>query len=507
MDESYDVIVVGAGLGGLSCAASLAKAGKRVLLVERQDGVGGFAHAFRRGPYIFDPAVHFTVLGQRGEFLHMMLSILGVEDQVEFLEMDLFAGVEFPDGRFDIPVGLDAAIDAMGACAPEAANSIRAFFEVAAEFTEQSMAQGPRVPLKDLEATEGQYPLLFKYRMSTLDEVLDEFVSDPKARAMCGIAWPYVGTPPARVSFATYSANMVAVMSKGPVSCKGGFQSLADAFASAIRLHGGDITLSSPVTKILVEDGRAAGVEIEGGRRVRADVVVSNADASCTFEQLVGEEHLPEAFMRRLRRMKPAPSAVALYAATRADPAAAGLPHEMLINHHWDHAKSWTDVTEGRLGGLWVAFPTIMDPSLAPEGEHLVILTSLAQYDIGEPWAEAKPRFTEMLMDEAERILPGFREGLTHAEVATPLTLERYTGVQRGAIYGWDNTPAQSVPKRLSQQTPLPGLYLAGHWANPGSGSFRSTYSGIGAAGIVLGHPTILDFIGALAGFPPEDPA
>lgn len=507
MEQSYDAIVVGAGFGGLSAAACLAKAGKHVLVVERQNGVGGFGHVFRRGPYTFDPAVHFTVLGQKGELLHMLLDILGVADQVEFLDTDIVTGVEFPDGRFDLPLGMDACADAMAKAAPEAIDGIRAFLAATAEFTAQSQSQGMRVSLRDLESTVDQFPLLFKYRMSTLDEVLDEFVADPRARAMCGAAWPYCGTPPARISFATYAALLDVCISHGPVYAKGSFQSLADALATAVRLHGGEVLLESSVTKVLIEQGAAVGVELEGGRRVRADIVVSNADASFTFETLVGPEHLPERFLRRLRRMTPSASAVVLYAATRADPVAAGLPHEMLINRHWDHSASWTDITEGRLGGLWVAFPTMLDPDLAPAGEHLMILTSMAQYDIGEPWADAKPRYTELLLEEAERILPGFREGLTHSEVATPLTLERYTGVQKGAIYGWDNTPAQCVPKRMSQHTPVPGLYLAGHWANPGSGSFRSIYSGIGAAGMSLGYPNLMEFVGAIAGFGPQDPS
>ena len=224
---------MGAGLGGLAAAAFLAKAGQQVLVVERQDGVGGFAHAFRRGPYTFDPAVHFTVLGQQGEFLQVLLSLLGVDDQVEFVELQQVFGVEFPEGRFDIPAGLDAAIEAMSAYAPGAQDSIRAFMTLVADYTEQAQSQAPRVALKDLGSLEALLPLLFKYRMSTLDDVLDELVPDPRARAICASAWPYLGTPPELISFASYAGILMAVVPKGPVYCKGSFQALADALATA----------------------------------------------------------------------------------------------------------------------------------------------------------------------------------------------------------------------------------------------------------------------------------
>jgi prolycopene isomerase len=176
-----------------------------------------------------------------------------------------------------------------------------------------------------------------------------------------------------------------------------------------------------------------------------------------------------------------------------------GVTAETFVYDHADHDATWADVTAGRIGGTWLSVPTLHDPSLAPEGEHLVIFTSLMPYDIGEPWSEANARVTEQMVDRVEALLPGYRDSITFIDSATPETFHRYTLAHQGAIYGWENTPNQTLPKRLPQQTPIDGLLLAGHWTNPGTGSVRCLLSGLGAAAIVAGHHDPIEFLDTLA--------
>jgi prolycopene isomerase len=165
---------------------------------------------------------------------------------------------------------------------------------------------------------------------------------------------------------------------------------------------------------------------------------------------------------------------------------------------HWDHDQTWADVGAGRFGGMWLSVPSLHDDTLAPAGEHTVVFTSLMPYDIGEPWPAVKERMTEQAIDRVEQVLPGFRESLTFAEGATPATLHEYTGTHNGAIYGWANTPAQTQPKRLDQTTPIEGLYLAGHWTNPGTGCLRCLFSGLRGAATISGFDEPVAFLGTL---------
>jgi prolycopene isomerase len=147
---------------------------------------------------------------------------------------------------------------------------------------------------------------------------------------------------------------------------------------------------------------------------------------------------------------------------------------------------------------MWLSFPTMLDPSLAPEGEHLVIATSLMPFDIGEPWPDVKQRYTDLMIEEVEHVLPGFRESMTFTDSATPEVFERFTLSQQGAIYGWANTPNQTMPKRLDHVSPIEGLYLAGHWTDPGTGSVRCLLSGLRTAATIMGHQDPIAFLGEL---------
>jgi len=136
---------------------------------------------------------------------------------------------------------------------------------------------------------------------------------------------------------------------------------------------------------------------------------------------------------------------------------------------------------------LSLTVPTLVDPSLAPPGQHLLVLTTLVDGHARAPWRELKGPRTEALLRRAERRLPGLRDSLRLAEAATPRTMERYTRNSGGAIYGFDVTPAQVGPGRLDNRTPLAGLYLAGHWTRPGGGVAGVVRSGMRTAGLVLG--------------------
>lgn len=486
--DSYDVVVVGGGLGGISAAAVLARTGRSVLCVDRQDGAGGFAHAFQRGPYTFDPAVHVTVEAGPGLMVHNLLDWLGAGDVCTWVPSPNVYRTVFPDFDLAPPVGFEPFVAAHEEALPQDAAGARAFFELQERFFRDGLNMAMSMGLSEIGSATERFPTFFRYRNATVGDVLDETVTDPKVRAVCSSMWPYLALPPSRLSMLALSPFLGVLINHAPWYSKGSFQRLPDAFVAGIERNGGEFLPGTPVESISVENGTVTGVVLAGDRRVGAGTVISNADANHTFRDLIGMEHVPASYAKRLERYELSLSAVVVYAATSLDMARAGADFDNFLFLDWDHEQTYAGVLAGRPGGMWGSVPTLADPSLAPDGEHIVILTSLAPYDLGVPWEREKQGWGEQMVAHFdEHAFPGLGDSLTHFEVAGPREMRAYTGNTDGAIYAWATTAKQMGSKRLRHKGPLDGLWLSGAWSEEGPGSFRTILSGLNTARMILG--------------------
>ena len=483
-EDRYDAVVVGSGLGGVSTAALLAKHGFKTLVLEQGEGAGGLAHAFKRDAYTFDSAIR--VLAE-GEMIEGLLEYLGVLDECKLLHIDHLYRANFPDGgTIFAPVGLEEFTEAHIRLFPDEEEGIRTFFGLRRQMFLETAQMPMQLDPRQLGNAMELAPTLFKYRTATLKQVLDEHLRDPKLKAMACALWPYMGTEPSRLSFFAY-AQFIGVLVDGPYYCQGTFQSLVDAFVTALERGGGELVVRTPVSRIVLEEGRVTGVELEGGRRIAADLVVSNADARHTFEDLIGLEHLPTPYVKRLQRLRPSMSACVLYGATSHDVLQYEPAHETFVYKHWDHEDTWQDVLAGKPAGMSMSIMTMLDPeNLAPRGDHVIIITAVAPYDIGRSWTDYRDEYMNDLLAEFEPTIPNLREHLSFWIGGTPLEIERYTRNYQGATYGWELVPQQIGSKRLGHDAPIGGLYLAGHWTEEGPASFRVILSGINTATKIL---------------------
>ena len=500
MTEEYDVIVIGGGLGGLVCGALTAKAGLSTLLVEQGHQVGGYATDFRRDGFLFDSAVHLIGRCAPGGVIHDLLERLGIADRVEFLRVEPLHRYIFPEHDLRVPSDLQEYQALLEAEFPgeRVGELLQAMVKLAKDVARAGRGLRPQ----ELATLPLKHPLLFKYHNKPLQRFLDDHTQDKRLQAIVTASWGYYGLPPERLATLYFVSGWYSYHAQGGFAIKGGAQVLSDALAAVIRESGGEVLLRTKAEKILIEEGHAVGVKLEGGDPLRAKYVVSNASAPQTYFELIGREHLPPSLVKQLENWEPSTSAFQLYLGVELEELK--IPdYTLFIADTYDHSAVYRDLmgAEPEFLGYGVTIYTNIEPERAPAGHHVIHLVTLADYG---PWKaaldrserayrEMKALWTERLLERAGPLIPGLKAGIEVFEVATPLTMERYTLNHEGAIYGWAQTPEQSGLRRPQVKTPIPSLYQAGAWAFPGGGVAAVIPSGALAARAILKEAGVAD--------------
>ncbi len=489
--DSYDVVVIGSGLGGLTAAALLARTGRSVLVVERHNRLGGYSHSFSRKRLIFDSAVHLIAgadIAPTGypSMLPALLENLGVADRCRFTELDLLYRAMFPGLTADVPTGPDF-LDVHTRLFPDEKLGLRRLQRLSTQLTREVMRTPPDLPSEAL--ADAGLPLLHRYRHATVSQVFDEYLRDPKLKSLLGTLWPYLGVPPSKAAFDTWAPMLMNYIDLGVYYCVGSFQNLVNAIGASVVEADGEILMRTTVRRILVEDRRVRTVVLDNGQQIRASTVISNADPIQTCEELIGETIVGEPYLERLRGMRPSLSAAVVFLSTDLDLEQMDVAHETFLYDHWDQDEVYRRMTAGEVPALAVTVPTLSDPSLSRGGRHLVTLSTLIDYSAVDSWRAHKARYERLMLDKLEEVIPGINARIDFKETGTPRTMERYTLNSAGAIYGWEHTPDQSSTDRLPHRGPIEGLYFSGHWTQPGGGVLTVVSSGIQTAELVAGAP------------------
>ena len=475
-DEEYDIVVIGAGIGGLTCAAYLAKNGKKVKVLEQHYAPGGCCTSFSRKGFRFDAGVLHLTGGKESGAFQRVLSALEMEGEIEFKEQ--FQRIVFPDLSLDSSRDVEYLPERLKEMFPHEAEGIARLFVTIGSIYE------------DIKKLPTLSPLLAEYKEKSFQELVDNYIGDTKLKALVTANW-HLWHPMWRNSAIDYAAMLITEPLRGYYYPMGGIQAIPDAFVRVLKRYGGDIEFKTSVDKIILEEGKAVGIETRGGKRIWAEQVVSNAAARSTFFNLIGEENLPSDFVASLNRLEISLSALYIYLGVDIDPRSAGIDApETIVYETYDNTKDWELLLRGEVSipCFGIAIPTFMDPSLAPQGKHIVVIMTMAPYHLaGKSWREEKKRVTEKLIAKAEKLIPGLSQHILVKDSASPLTVERYTLNSLGAAMGWAFSPEMFL-RRLDQKTPIRNLYLAGHWTMPGGGVPAVALSGLRAARMILGE-------------------
>jgi phytoene desaturase len=475
-DEEYDVVVIGAGIGGLTCAAYLAKKGKKVKVFEQHFVPGGCCSSFSRKGFKFDAGVLHLTGGKESGAFQKVMAALDMEGELEFKEQ--FQRFVFPDFTYDSTRNVNDYPEKLKKIFPGEAGGITKLFDTINSIYE------------DIKKLPDLSPLLQKYKEKSYQYLIDEHIKDSKLKALVNANW-HLWNPVWKNSAIDYASLTVSETVRGYFYPMGGIQAVPDALVRVLKKYGGEIEYRTFVDRIILENGRAIGIETKKGKHIKAKQVVSNIAARATFLDMVGEENLPPDFVAMLNSLEVSLSAFYVYLGVDIDPREAGLDApETIVYETYDNTKEWELLLQGEFAVpcFGIAVPTYMDPSLAPPGKHVVIVMTMAPYHLkGKSWREEKRRMTAKLIAKAEKLILGLSQHTVVQDSATPLTYERYTLNSLGAAMGWAFTP-QMFMKRLEQKTPVPNLYLAGQWTMPGGGVPAVAVSGLKAARMIIGE-------------------
>jgi prolycopene isomerase len=252
---------------------------------------------------------------------------------------------------------------------------------------------------------------------------------------------------------------------------------------------GGQILIGHEVDQILMEEKRAIGVKLKDGQGITGKAVISNIDAQSTFSDLIGEDQIPSGFRSKLKGMKPSLSYFILYLGIEG-----GLDELSVSNNEVffeDHLqKEYQFLYENRIeekAPFYLLGPSMVNPSHAPQGKSTLCLSVKAPFDFSPDWNQrVKDELSQRLIDHASTIIHDLKKRIVVKVETTPKTIEQWTRNRWGAAYGWSQIPRQSGIYRLSRTTPVPNLYLTGHWTSPGGGIAGVVASGELTAETVL---------------------
>ena len=496
--KKYDVIVIGAGMGGLSCGTLLAKEGFRVLICEQSSKPGGYCVNFRRNGFTFAPAVHYLNEFGPNSQMEEAFQTLGLPRDIEFYPQDPQRRIITPYFHLTLSTDVDQFEKDLIHLFPKERLSIHAYIGELKRLVKNieglSIRSFDLINLKEKLQLSYKFiktPQLLRYFGKTGQEVLDSFFKDPLLKYL--------------LTFGVRKGSSFLACSSPIVwAIKGNFyyikdkelEALPQLFLRYYKAYGGEISFNTLVKKIVIEEGKARAVQIEGGEEIQSRYIVSNGDSHSTFQYLIGNDLLPDRFIRELRKREISAPTFTLYLGVDLDLAQMGFDGALVHYYPTISKNPWEkkdaegfDVEKER---MTIRMDSIKNPILAPAGKHTVAVAAFAPYELFTEGVNTSPHYVEIKEEIAqkiigitERVIPGLSSHILIRDASTPLTYERMTLNTHGATMGW-YLSAKELLRIRSQKTPIANLYQAGHWTFPGGGIPMVIISGINAAKLVL---------------------
>lgn len=479
----YDVIVVGSGLGGLTCASHLSVLGYKVAVFEQHFLAGGYATNFKRRGYEFDVSLHGIGGLEPGGNVYHILQACQVIDKITPLKNELAYQVEWQGELIEIPNDLVKYEGLLINSFKKNEAGIKKLFKAIKRFENGFNKFILESDKRLWNKIHPDVALFMSWSSKTTDEVIRKYVNDDEFIRFFTALWSYYGLPPKQLSAIYFFIPWVSYHHHGKFYIEGGGGELSKAFVDVIKEYGGDVFLRAEVTEITMNKQQVCGIKLKDGTQYKADFIVANCNP-ITLTNLLPNEAIDS---KEIKNHQIGCTLTQLYLGLDCHPEVLNIPNDEVFylggeSHEQDYQLALKQQFD-RCGFLLTNYNS-MDPSLNASDKGVLTVTYLDCY---EAWPSdqtlyklKKEEITELVLLRLEKLYPGIKEHIVVQELGTPKTMERYTKNYKGAVYGYAQTTKQSGRYRLKNKTNIPNLFISNAWNNPGGG-----YEGVISSGIM----------------------
>ncbi|MFT3823667.1 MAG: NAD(P)-binding protein [Chitinophagaceae bacterium] len=496
--NKFNTVIIGSGLGGLIAGATLAKSGKKVLVLEQHYIPGGCATNFKRKDFIMEVGLHEMNGFHDKDIKAEVFDLLKVNEFIQFVQVPELFHVSSVNSSFTFPHGTASAQQALLEKFPHEIKGIQAFFKLMAAVLDE-IYRMPREKWKLMliyPFIPVLYPNIFRSLKSSCGDWLDKHIRDEQLKLVLTTNVLYYGDDPYNLSLLYFAIAQAGYITGGGYYIKGGSQKFSDYLTHFIESNGGQVLLGKKAEKIVVDKGRATGVQYRDAFNDSQEPVTVHSDAIVVNAAIPhAVKMLPEAYRHLLENktkdLEESCSLISIYMGFDIDLKKFGVKHysTFVLGKGINRLK---DIKTNNLGDwdnksfVFVDYSQV-DSGIAPAGKSFGVICAADYLSEWEGLDEVayknkKEYITQLFFQRLETHYPGILRHMVYYETGTARTIQRYTLNPKGTPYGYAQSPAQSGITRIAARSPVKNMYFASAWSFPGGGFTGSISGGYWAA-------------------------
>ena len=485
LQETYDIIIIGSGMGGLATAAILSKEGQKVLVLERHYTAGGFTHVFKRKDYEWDVGIHYIGEMQRKNGVLRKLFNYVSNNKLKWADIgEVYDRIVIGEKHFNFVKGVKNFKKQLISYFPDEEQAIDTYVNLVFEAVKSSKNYYMSKAMPPfLENTIGSYlkKPFYKYADKTTYEVLSSLTKNELLIKVLTGQYGDYGLAPKESSFYMHASVARHYFDGGSFPI-GGSSQIVKTIDSVIEAAGGTILINAEVEEVLIKKNTALGVLMKDGKKIYAKNIVSNAGIMTTYNKLLPIEIVKKHKLKeQLKKVKQSVAHASLYIGLEGSPEDLQLPK----TNYWvypaegDHdtcVKNYLEDLSQPFPVVYLSFPSAKDPDWSNRypGKSTIDIITLIPYETFEKWTDTrwkkrgedyeaiKEEFSQRLLKELFKQLPRLKGKVNCYELSTPLTTKHFVNYEKGEIYGLDHSPSRFRQSFLKPRTPIKNFFLTG---------------------------------------------